>query len=141
MVNSLDPVLGHHTSQERQPAAVPELPNDHPHHEWLPMQSHAEDQTEQTEATSGEDIAEEQADFRAGGSTKQIFSLRILCKKYLWHQQDIYHVFIDFTETFDRVWHAALWATMKKYNISTNFTWDIKYLCAKAPVQPSSTAA
>ena len=26
----------------------------------------------------------------------------------------IYHVFIDFKKAFDRVWHAALWATMKK---------------------------
>ena len=52
-------------------------------------------------------IAEEQAGFRAGRSTtEQIFNLRILCEK---HQK-----------AFDRVWHAALWATMKMYNISTN---------------------
>ena len=49
----MDPVLSHHTSQERQPAAVPELPNNQPHQS--PKQSHAEDDTEQTEATSGED--------------------------------------------------------------------------------------
>ena len=66
-------------------------------------------------------IAEEQAGFRAGRSTtEQIFSLRILCEKYLQHQQDLYHVFIDFKKAFDRVWHAALWATTKQYNISTN---------------------
>ena len=42
-------------------------------------------------------IAEEQAGFRAGRSTtKQIFKLRILCEKYLQHQQDLYHVVIDF---------------------------------------------
>ena len=42
-------------------------------------------------------IAEEQAGFRAGwNTTEQIFNLRILCKKYLQHQQDLYHVFIDF---------------------------------------------
>ena len=65
-------------------------------------------------------IAEEQAGFRAGkNTTEQIFNLRILCEKYLQHQQDLYHVFIDFKKAFDRVWHAALWATMK-YNISTN---------------------
>ena len=65
-------------------------------------------------------IAEEQAGIRAGGSTtEQIFNLRILCEKYLQHQQNLYHVFIDFKKAFDRVWHAALWATMKKY-ISTN---------------------
>ena len=39
-------------------------------------------------------IAEEQASFRAGRSTtEQIFNLRILCEKYLQHQQDLYHVF------------------------------------------------
>ena len=65
-------------------------------------------------------IAEEQADFRTGRSTsEQIFNLPILCEKYVEHQQDLYHVFIDFKKAFDRVWHAALWATMKKSSIST----------------------
>ena len=42
-------------------------------------------------------IAEEQAGSRAGRSTTdQIFNLQILCQKYLQHQQDLYHVFIDF---------------------------------------------
>ena len=41
-------------------------------------------------------IAEEQAGFRAGRSTtEQIFNLRILYEKYLRHQQNLYHVFID----------------------------------------------
>ena len=66
-------------------------------------------------------ITEKQAGFRAGRSTTEhIFSLRILCEKYLQHQQDLYHVFVDFKKAFDRVCHAALWATMKKYCISTN---------------------
>ena len=66
-------------------------------------------------------IAEEQAGFRAGSSTtEQIFNLRILSEKYLQHQQDLYHVFIDFKKAFDGVWQASLWTTMKKYNISTN---------------------
>ena len=48
-------------------------------------------------------IAEEQAGFRTGKSTtEQIFNLRILCEKYLQHQQDLYHVFIDFKKAFDR---------------------------------------
>ena len=64
-------------------------------------------------------IAEEQAGFRAGRSiTEQIFNLRLLCEKYLQHQQDLCHVFIDFKKAFDRVWHRALWATTKKYNQS-----------------------
>ena len=59
-------------------------------------------------------IAEEQAGFKAGTSTtEQIFNLRILCEKYLQHQQDLYNVFIDFKKAFDRVWHAVLWETMK----------------------------
>ena len=49
-------------------------------------------------------ITEEQAGFRAGRSTtEQIFNLRILCEKYLQHQQDLYHVFIDFKKALNRV--------------------------------------
>ena len=77
-------------------------------------------------------IAEEQADFRARKSTtKQIFNLRILCEKYLQHQQDLYHNLIDFKKAFDKVWHAALWATMKKYNTSTNLIRVISHLYDK----------
>ena len=87
-------------------------------------------------------IAEEKADFRAGKSTtKQIFNLRILCEKYPQHQQDLYHVFIDFKKAFNRVWHAALWATMKKYNISTNLIRVIKNLYMTRPLMPSSSTA
>ena len=86
----MDTVLSHHTSQERQPAAVPELPNNKPHQSL--KQSHAEDHTEQIEAQAKTIIAEEQAGFRAGKSTtEQIFNLQILCEKYLQHQQDLYH--------------------------------------------------
>ena len=63
---------------------------------------------------------------------EQIFNLRILCEKYLQHQQDLYHVFIDFKKAFDRVWHAALWTTMKKYKISANLIRVIKNLYDKA---------
>ena len=49
-------------------------------------------------------IAEEQVWFRIGRSTtEQIFNLRILCEKYLQHQQKLYHVFIDFKKAFDRL--------------------------------------
>ena len=78
-------------------------------------------------------IAEEQAGFRAERSTTgHIFNLRIPCEKYLQHQQDLHNVFIDFKKAFDRVWHAALWATMKKYNISTNLIRVIKNRYDKA---------
>ena len=73
-------------------------------------------------------IAEGQAGFRAGRSTTEhIFSLRILCEKYLQHQQDLYHIFIDFKKAFVRIWHAPLWATMKTY-ISTNLIRVVKNL-------------
>ena len=73
-------------------------------------------------------IAEEQAGFRAGRrTTEQIFNLQILYKKYFQHQQDLYYVFIDFKKALDRVWHAALWTTIKKY-ISTNLIQVIKNL-------------
>ena len=78
-------------------------------------------------------IAEEQAGFRAGRSTtEQIFNLRILCEKYLQHQQNLYHVFIDFKKAFDKVWHAALWATMQIYNINAKLIRTIETLYDKA---------
>ena len=76
---------------------------------------------------------QEQAGFRAGRSTtEQIFSLRILCKKYLQHQQSLYHIFVDFTKAFDRVWYAPLWATMRLYNINDNLIRNIDCLYNKA---------
>ena len=53
MANRMDLVLSHHTSQERQPAAVPELTINQTHQ--LPKQNHAENHTEQIETTGGED--------------------------------------------------------------------------------------
>ena len=71
---------------------------------------------------------EEQAEFRPGRSTtEQIFSLR-----YLQHQQDLFHVYVDFKKTFDRVWHAALWSTMKLYNINVNLMNVTESLYSKA---------
>ena len=79
------------------------------------------------------DIIDDHAVFRAEKSTmEQIFNLRILCEKHLLHQQDLYHVFIDFKNTFDRDWHATLWAITKKNNISANPIRVIKYLYGKA---------
>ena len=78
-------------------------------------------------------ITEERAGFRVGRSTaEQIFNLRLLCEKYLQLQQDLYHDFIDFKKAFDRIWHAALWATMKKYNINTKLILVIRNLYEKA---------
>ena len=81
----MDPVLCHHTSQERQPVAVPELPNDQPHQP--PKQSHAKIILKRLKLQVEKIIAEKQAGFRVGRSTtEQIFNLRILCEKHLQHQ-------------------------------------------------------
>ena len=74
-----------------------------------------------------------QAGFRAGRSTtEQIFNLRILGEKYLQHQQNLYHVFIDVKKAFDRVWHEALWASMRKYKINASIIRAIENLYDKA---------
>ena len=78
-------------------------------------------------------IAEEQAGFRARRSTtEQIFNIRILCERYLQHQQNLYHIFVDFKKAFDRVWHAALWATLRAYNINANLINVIQQLYDRA---------
>ena len=80
MANPLDPVLSHHTFYERRPAAVPELPNDQPHHHQSKVmlkiiQNRLKPQAETI-------IAEEQAGFRAERSTtEKISNPRILCEK------------------------------------------------------------
>ena len=87
-------------------------------------------------------IAEEPRGFRAGRSTtEKFFNLRILCEKNLQHQQTLFHVFVDFKKAFDRVWHAALWATIKKYNISTNLIQSSKTSLTRPLVPFSSMAA
>ena len=55
-----------------------------------------------------------------------------MCEKYLQYQKDLYHVFIELKKAFDRVWHAAFGATMKKYNISSKLIRVIKNLYNKA---------
>ena len=110
MANPTDPVLSHHTSQERQPAAVPELPNNKPSLVSRPSKVMLKIILKRLKPQAEKIIAEEQTGFRAGRSTtEQIFNLRILCEKYLWQQkQDLYHVVTDFKKAFDRVWHAAM---------------------------------
>ena len=70
MANPLDPVLGHHTSKERQPAAVPELLKNQPHQP--PKQSNADDHAEEIEAAR----AEEQTGFSAERSTTEIIGTK-----------------------------------------------------------------
>ena len=125
----MDSIISHHPTKERKSAVVSELPNliSHPSKVMLKViQNRLKPQAEAI-------IAEEQAGFRAGRSTcEQIFNLRVLCEKYAHHQQHLYHVFIDFKKAFDRVWHAALWTTMKNYNISHDLICSIKGLYSNA---------
>ena len=76
--------------------------------------------------------ASEQEGAPGRSTIDQIFNLRILCEECLQQQQDLYHLFMDFKKAFDRGWHAALWATMKKYNISTNLIRVIEHFSDKA---------
>ena len=48
-----------------------------------------------------------------------------------------YH--IDFNKALDRVWHAALWATMRMYNFKTNLVHTIEQFYDKATRQYSSS--
>ena len=96
MAKHMDPVLSHHTSQERQRT---KSFISHPSKVMLKIILN------RLKPQAEEIVAEEQAGFRAGRSTtEQIFNIRILCEKYLQHQQDLYRVFIDFKKAFDRVW-------------------------------------
>ena len=87
-------------------------------------------------------IAEEQTGFRARRSTReQIFNLRILGEKYLQHQQNLYHVFTDFKNAFDRVWHEALWQLWGN-KTSTPASYEPLKICMTRPrVQSCSMAA
>ena len=85
--------------------------------------------------------AEEQAGFRAGrNTTEKIFNLRILCEKYLQHQQDLYHVFIDFKKAFNRVGNAPLWQLWRNTSAPT-LSESSNTIIIRPPVQSSSTAA
>ena len=81
-----------------------------------------------------EEITKEdgQASEQEGAQLSKIFNFRILCEKYVQHQQSLYHVFVNIKKAFDRVWHAALWATMRLYNINDNLIRTIECLYNKA---------
>ena len=127
VAHAVDPISHHRPPQERQPIAMPELSYHQPHQP--PEQSYAEKiLLNRLKPQAEKIIAEEQPGFRP----EQIFNIRVLCEKYLQHQQDLYHVFIDFEKAFDRVWHAALWATMKHFNTNANLIRMIQNLYDKA---------
>ena len=78
-------------------------------------------------------LAEEQAGFRSGRSTaEQIFNLRVLTEKYLEHNTDLYHNFIDFRKAFDRVWQEGLWAVMRDFSFEDDMVELIEGLYKEA---------
>ncbi|XP_063589590.1 uncharacterized protein LOC134766586 [Penaeus indicus] len=48
------------------------------------------------------------------------------------HHTKVYHNCIDFKKAFGRVWHDALWHTVRKYNIGKGMTELIQNLYGKA---------
>ena len=131
MADHMDSIPSYHTPMERQLQLCQD-------HRTISLISHPSKVMlkiilNRRKPQAEEIIAEEQASFRAGRSTtEQIFNLRILCEKYLQHQQNLYRVFIDFNKAFDMVWHEALWTTMKKYNINASIIRVIENLYDKA---------
>ena len=78
-------------------------------------------------------IAEEQAGFKARKSTtEQIFYLQILCESTSNVSRICTISSLISKQAFDRVWHAALLATTRKYNISANLVHTIEQLYNKA---------
>ena len=95
MADPMDSVAEYYCPRKGQPTALPELQTisliSNPSKVMLKVILN------RLKPQAEEIIAEEQAGFRAGRSTtEQLFNLRIVCEKYLQHQQNLYHVFIDF---------------------------------------------
>ena len=78
-------------------------------------------------------LNESQAGFRRDRSTtEQITNITNIIEKIRDSRGYVFHNFIDFKKAFDRVWHKALWHTMKKFNIGKHLTELIKELYEKA---------
>ena len=80
-------------------------------------------------------IKEKQAGFRAGrSSAEQISNLTLLREMPASRRKPLPrldHVFMDFKKVFDRVWHVALWATLRLFYIDDNLIRTIEYLYNK----------
>ena len=69
-----------------------------------------------------------------------ILNLKLIMERHHQHQRDLYHVFVDFRKAFDRVWHVALWATMRWYNVDPHLIKiDELYKNAKSAVMMNGT--
>ena len=59
---------------------------------------------------------------------EEIFDNRVIIEKHLHHTRDLFHNFIDFRKTFDRVWHASLWQVFRSFNIEEGLVQAIQAL-------------
>ena len=74
-----------------------------------------------------------QAGFRAGGGTaEQVTNFRILCEKYIERDSKVFLNFVDYRKAFDRVWHDAIWAVLRKYGIDENIMRALEQLYTKS---------
>ena len=74
-----------------------------------------------------------QAGFRAGKRTaEQVTNLRILCEKNIEHGSKLVLNFVDYKKAFDRVWHDAIWAVLRKYGIDEDIMRELEQLNVKS---------
>ena len=73
------------------------------------MQGHATSDSQQDSKPGKTDLRRRTGRFQmTEGTTEPIVNYRLLVEKELEHQQEIFHVFIDFKKAFDRAWHEGL---------------------------------
>ena len=74
-----------------------------------------------------------QAGFRSGRRTaEQVTNLRILCEKNIEHGSKVFLNFVDYRKAFDRVWHDAIWAVLRKCGIDEDIMRVLEQLNAKS---------
>ena len=79
-------------------------------------------------AKAEELLAEDQAGFRPGRSTEQIFNSQVITEKHLQHQPNQFNNFIDFKKACDRVWHVGLWQVLRSFNMHEGLVQAIQAL-------------
>ena len=73
-----------------------------------------------------------QAGFKAGRSTaEQVTNLRILCEKCIEHGSEVFLNVVNYRKAFDRTWHDAIWAVLRKYEIDDNIMRALEQLYVK----------
>ena len=134
MANLEDPVLSHHTSQEKQPAAVPELPNNKPHQS--PKQSHAEDHKRRGSSVKNRQASEQKGAPQSRSSTYEP-SVRNISST----SKTPFYVFIDFKKAFDRFGMQLCGQPLRSTTSAQTLSKSSKTSITRPIVPSSSTAA